>query len=72
MVCLIITHSTLIWTKGLESNNFIAILLILFRKVQNIGLKRIANTYKVAFILSLEWEIEVKFINLYLEKLYLY
>ena len=66
------TYGALVWTKGLKGNNFTAILLAPLRKVQNIGLKRIAGAYKAASILSLKWEIEVEFINLYLEKLYLY
>jgi len=47
-------------------------LLALFKKVQNIGLKRIAGAYRAAFILSLKQKTEVKPINLYLEKLHLY
>ena len=72
MVCLIITYSALVWIKGLKGNNFIAILLAPFRKVQNISLRRIAGAYRAASILSLKWETEVKPINLYLEKLRLY
>ena len=48
------TYSTLVWIKGLKGNNFIAILLAPLRKVQNIGLKKIASIYRVAFILSLK------------------
>ena len=66
------TYGALVWIKGLEGNNFIAILLAPFRKVQNIGLRRIASIYKVASILSLKQKMEVKPINLYLEKLRLY
>ena len=40
--------------KGLEGNNFIATLLTPFRKVQNIGLKRIASAYRAASILNLK------------------
>jgi hypothetical protein len=47
-------------------------LLAPFRKVQNIGLRRIASAYRAASIPSLKWEMEVEPINLYLEKLYLY
>ena len=66
------TYGALVWIKGLEGNNFTATLLAPFRKVQNIGLRRIASAYRVAFILSLEWETEVEPIDLYLEKLRLY
>ena len=66
------TYSALVWIKGLEGNNPIATLLAPFRKVQNIGLKRIASAYRAASILSLKWEMEVKPINLYLEKLRLH
>ena len=59
------TYSALVWTKGLEGNNFIATLLAPFRKVQNIGLRRIVSVYKVASILNLKWETEVEPINLY-------
>ena len=72
MIRLIITYGTLVWTKGLKSNNFIATLLAPLRKVQNIGLRRITSAYRTAFILSLKREIEVELINLYLEKLRLY
>ena len=65
-------YGALVWIKGLEGNNPIAILLAPLRKVQNIGLRRIAGAYRVASILSLEWEIEVELINLYLKKLRLY
>ena len=54
MVCLIITYSTLVWIKGLEGINSIATLLAPFRKVQNIGLKRITGIYRAASILSLK------------------
>ena len=66
------TYGALVWTKGLEGNNFIATLLAPLRKVQNINFKRIASVYKTASILSLKWETEVKPINLYLEKLRLH
>ena len=72
MVCLTITYSALVWIKGSEGNNPIATLLAPLRKVQNIGLRRIASAYKAASILSLERETEVKPINLYLEKLRLH
>ena len=72
MVHLIITYSALVWIKGLKGNNFIAILLAPLRKVQNIGLRRIAGVYRAASILSLEQETEVEPINLYLKKLRLY
>ena len=67
MVRLTITYGTLVWIKGLKGNNFIATLLTPFRKVQNIGLKRITSAYRAASILSLEQETEVEPINLYLE-----
>ena len=60
------------WIKGLKSNNLIATLLAPFRKVQNIGLRRIASAYRAASIPNLEWEMEVEPINLYLEKLRLH
>ena len=66
------TYGALVWTKGLKGNNFIATLLTPFRKVQNIGLRRIAGAYRAAFILSLKQETEVEPINLYLKKLHLY
>ena len=66
------TYGTLVWTKGLKGNNPIATLLAPLRKVQNIGLKRIAGAYRAASIPSLKQEMEVKPINLYLEKLRLY
>ena len=66
------TYSALVWTKGLEGNNPIATLLAPLRKVQNIGLRRIAGAYKTASILNLERETEVEPINLYLEKLRLH
>ena len=66
------TYGALVWTKGSEGNNFITTLLAPLRKVQNIGLKRIASVYKMAFIPSLKQEIKVEFINLYLKKLCLY
>ena len=66
------TYGALVWIKGLEGNNPIAILLAPFKKVQNIGLRRIASIYRAASIPSLEWETEVKPINLYLEKLHLH
>ena len=72
MVRLIITYGTLVWTKGSEGNNPIATLLASFRKVQNIGLRRITGVYKAASILSLKQETEVKPINLYLKKLRLH
>ena len=65
-------YGVLVWIKGLEGNNFIATLLAPFRKVQNIGLRRITGTYRAASILSLERKTEVKPINLYLEKLHLH
>ena len=61
-----------VWIKGLEGNNPIATLLAPLRKVQNIGLKRIASAYRAASILSLKQETEVEPINLYLKKLRLY
>ena len=48
------TYGALVWIKGLEGNNFIATLLAPLRKVQNIGLRRIASAYRAAFILSLK------------------
>ena len=66
------TYSALVWTKGSEGNNPTATLLAPLRKVQNIGLRRIAGAYKAASILSLERETEVEPINLYLEKLRLH
>ena len=66
------TYSAPVWTKGLEGNNFIAILLAPLRKVQNIGFRRIISAYRAASIPSLEQETEVKPINLYLKKLRLY
>ena len=48
------TYGALVWTKGLEGNNPIATLLAPFRKVQNIGLKRITSVYKAASIPSLK------------------
>ena len=66
------TYSALVWTKDSEGNNPIATLLVPFRKVQNIGLRRIASAYRAASILSLKREMEVEPINLYLKKLYLY
>ena len=66
------TYGALVWTKGSEGNNPIATLLAPLRKVQNIGLRRIANTYRAASIPSLKREMEVEPINLYLEKLHLY
>ena len=66
------TYGALVWTKGSEGNNPTATLLAPLRKVQNIGLRRIAGAYRAASILSLEWEMEVKPINLYLEKLHLH
>ena len=66
------TYGALVWIKGLEGNNSIAILLAPLRKVQNIDLRRIASAYRAASILSLKREIEVKPINLYLEKLRLH
>ena len=65
-------YGALVWIKGLKGNNSITILLAPFRKVQNIGLRRIASAYRAASILSLKWEMEVEPINLYLEKLHLY
>ena len=67
-----ITYSALVWIKGLEGNNLTATLLAPLRKVQNIGLRRIASAYKAVSILSLKQEMEVEPINLYLEKLRLY
>ena len=61
-----------VWIKGLKGNNPTATLLAPFRKVQNIGLRRIASTYKAASIPSLERETEVEPIDLYLEKLRLH
>ena len=72
MVRLTITYGALVWIKGLEGNNFIATLLAPLRKVQNIGLRRIAGAYRAASILSLKRETEVEPINLYLEKLRLH
>jgi hypothetical protein len=66
------TYNTLVWIKGLIGNNPTATLLAPFRKVQNIGFKRIASAYRAASILSLKWETEVEPIDLYLEKLCLY
>ena len=66
------TYGALVWTKGLKGNNLTATLLAPLRKVQNIGLKRIAGAYKVASISSLERETEVEPINLYLKKLRLH
>ena len=66
------TYGTLVWIKSSEGNNFIATLLAPLRKVQNIGLRRIAGAYRAASILNLEWEMEVEPINLYLKKLCLY
>src|SRR6266481_3207619 len=66
------TYSALVWTKGLEGNNPTATLLAPLRKVQNIGLRRIASAYKAASIPSLERETEVEPIDLYLEKLRLH
>ena len=48
------TYGALVWTKGSEGNNFTATLLAPFRKVQNIGLRRIAGAYRAASIPSLE------------------
>ena len=72
MVCLIIIYGALVWIKGLEGNNPIATLLASLRKVQNIGLRRIAGAYRAASILSLKRETEVEPINLYLKKLHLH
>ena len=72
MVRPIITYSALVWIKGLKSNNLTATLLAPLRKVQNIGLRRIAGAYRAAFILSLERETEVEPIDLYLKKLRLH
>ena len=72
VVRLTMTYDAPVWTKGLEGNNPIATLLAPFRKVQNIGLRRIASAYKAASIPSLKWEMEVEPINLYLEKLRLH
>jgi hypothetical protein len=47
-------YSTLVKIKGLKGNNPIAILLAPLRKVQNIGLRRIAGAYRTASIPSLE------------------
>ena len=66
------TYGALVWIKGLKGNNPTATLLAPLRKVQNIGLRRIAGTYRAASILSLKRETEVKPINLYLEKLRLH
>ena len=66
------TYGAPVWTKGSESNNPTATLLAPFRKVQNIGLRRIAGAYRAASIPSLEWETEVEPINLYLKKLHLH
>ena len=66
------TYGALVWTKGLEGNNPIATLLAPLRKVQNIGLRRIAGAYKAASIPSLKRETEVEPIDLYLEKLRLH
>ena len=65
-------YGALVWIKGLKGNNPIVTLLAFLRKVQNIGLKRIAGTYRAASILSLKQETEIKPINLYLEKLRLH
>ena len=65
-------YGALVWTKGSEGNNPIATLLTPLRKVQNIGLRRIAGAYKAASIPSLEQETEVEPIDLYLKKLRLY
>ena len=62
------TYGALVWTKGLEGNNFTATLLAPLRKVQNIGLRRITGAYRAASILSLKQETEVEPINLYLNK----
>ena len=48
------TYGVLVWIKGLEGNNPIVILLAPLRKVQNIGLRRIAGAYRAASILSLK------------------
>ena len=66
------TYGALVWTKGSEGNNPTATLLAPFRKVQNIGLRRIAGAYRAASIPSLKQETEVEPINLYLKKLHLY
>ena len=65
-------YGALVWIKGLEGNNPIATLLAPLRKVQNIGLRRIASAYRAASIPSLKREMEVEPINLYLEKLRLH
>ena len=72
MVYLIIIYNALVWIKGLKNNNFMATLLAPFKKVQNIGLRRIASTYKAASIPSLKQKMEVEPINLYLKKLRLH
>ena len=48
------TYGAPVWTKGLEGNNPTATLLAPLRKVQNIGLRRIAGAYRAASILSLK------------------
>ena len=62
------TYGALVWTKGSEGNNLIAILLAPLRKVQNISLRRITSIYRAASIPNLKWEIKVEPINLYLKK----
>ena len=61
-----------VWTKGVERNNPTNTLLAPLRKVQNIGLRKIAGAYKAASIASLERETDVEPIDLYLEKLRLH
>ena len=65
-------YSGPVWTKGSEGNNPTATLLAPLRKVQNIGLRRIAGAYRAASIPSLEREMKVEPIDLYLEKLRLH
>ena len=66
------TYGAPVWTKGSVGNNPTTTLLAPLRKAQNIGLRRIASTYRAASIPSLKQETEVEPINLYLEKLRLY
>ena len=61
-----------VWTKGSEGNNPTNALLAPLKKVQNLSLRRIAGAYKAASTASLEREIDVELIDLYLEKLRLH
>ena len=65
-------YGSQVWTKGSEGNNPTDKLLAPLRKVQNIGLRRIAGAYKAASIQGLERETDVEPIDLYLEKLRLH